>query len=139
MPNTWTVNDDGLGDFTTVADAIAAASDGDTIIVTGGADNIQTESNIIVNKSLTIQGDGDATIDAAGASRVFTVDNGTSNIINVAIEELTITGGNTGNNLPPENPDNLGGGILNTENLTVTDSTITGNTAQATGRRFHEE
>lgn len=82
MPNTWTVNDDGLGDFTTVVDAIAAASDGDTIIVTGGADNIQTESNIIVNKSLTIQGDGDATIDAAGASRVFTVDDGTSNIIN---------------------------------------------------------
>jgi Ca2+-binding RTX toxin-like protein len=120
---TLTVDDDSNGDYTTLADAIVAANDGDTIIVTGGNDNIHNESNILINKSLTIQGDGNATIDADNLGRVFNVDDESYlSVLEVTIDGLTITGGNISRG--------SGGGIRNNgENLTVTNSVITGNNA----------
>ena len=41
---TWIVDDSNNGDFITIAEAIAAASEGDKIIVTGGDDNIHNEA-----------------------------------------------------------------------------------------------
>ena len=123
---TWLVDDSGNGDFLTIAEAIEAAQTGDNIIVTGGEDNLHHEADIIVNKSLTIQSDSDgATIDAQGIDRVFLINDGDANSqIDVTLERLTITGGNS---------QNIGGGILNKESLTIRNSVITDNTAQIRG------
>ncbi|MDJ0510927.1 MAG: hypothetical protein QNJ64_16980 [Crocosphaera sp.] len=117
---------DGNGDFLSIAEAIAAAKEGDNIIVTGGEDNLHQEANIIIDKSVTIQSDSDgATIDAQGRERVFLIDDGdATSQLNVQLEDLTLTGGNS---------KDIGGAILNKENLTVNNSIITGNTAQLRG------
>ena len=123
---TWIVDDNNNGDFLTIAEAIAAASAGDKIIVTGGDDNIHNEADIVVDKKLTIKSDSDgATIDAQGNGRVFLIDDGDETTqLKVKIKDLTITGGNAAD---------VGGGILNLEKLTVKDSIITGNAAQLRG------
>ncbi|MGK7940010.1 MAG: hypothetical protein AB4062_07635 [Crocosphaera sp.] len=120
------VDDSGNGDFLTIAEAIAHSGEGNKIIVTGGEDNRHQEANIIINKSVTIQSDSDgATIDAQGRDRVFLVDDGdATSQLNVHLEGLTITGGNT---------QDIGGGILNKESLTIKNSVITDNTAQIRG------
>ena len=53
--------DDGVSPFATVNAAIAAASPGDIINITGGVDNIHTEEDIEIDKNLTIQGQGQST------------------------------------------------------------------------------
>ena len=58
----WVVDDDGPGDFVDVKDAVLAASDGDTILVSEGS----YSPFVIDNKSLTIQGIGLPTISAVG-------------------------------------------------------------------------
>ncbi|NEP79361.1 MAG: hypothetical protein F6K39_15005, partial [Okeania sp. SIO3B3] len=61
------------------------------------------------------------TVDAQqNGFRVFNIDNDSNDLINVFIDGLTITGGN---------PIGGGGGIFTSENLTVQDSIISGNTA----------
>ena len=118
---TITVDDDGNGDFTTLAAAIAVASDGDTIVVTGGADNIHTEANIAVNNSLTIESDGNATIDADQQGRVFNIDDGDdTSESEVIISGLIVTGGRVVGN---------GAGISSVENLTIENSIISGNSS----------
>ncbi|MGK7897371.1 MAG: hypothetical protein AB4372_28065, partial [Xenococcus sp. (in: cyanobacteria)] len=123
---TLIVDDSNNGNFLTIAKAIAAASEGDKIIVTGGDDNIHNEANIVVNKELTIKSDSDgATIDALGAGRVFVIDDGDETTkLEVKLKDLTITGGNAAD---------VGGGILNLEKLTLKDSSIMGNAAQLRG------
>jgi len=117
---TLTVDDDGGGDFTTITDAIAAASAGDTIVVTGGADNIQNETAITVDKAVTIQGDGNATVKGDSSEDVFEIDDGdNSNDISVTIDGLTITGESVSFG--------TGTGIVNNENLTINESTISDN------------
>ena len=71
--------------------------------------------------SVTIVGAGQAvaTIQGGATFRVLKVESGT----NAIISGLTFTGGN-GNN---------GGGILDCGDLTLTDSTVTGNTAASSG------
>jgi len=87
---TWTVDDDGPADFTSVQDAINAASDGDTIQVRAGT----YYENLVVNKTVSLVGEnrsttiiyGDGTravILATGncfVVRDFTIQNGTSGI-----------------------------------------------------------
>jgi len=64
-PQTWHVDDDGSEypnpDFNTIGAAISAAYDGDTIIVYAGS-----YTNIIVDKTLTLQGVDRPVIDAEG-------------------------------------------------------------------------
>ncbi|MEO1637521.1 MAG: hypothetical protein AAFS04_20880, partial [Cyanobacteria bacterium J06631_9] len=128
MPTTFTVDDNGAGDFLLISDAIAAATDGDTIIVTGGADNIHTEANIIIDKNLTIQGDDEITIDGAQAGRVF--ETGNIATLDVSISDVTITGGlATG-----ADSEDDGGAIWHRGGtLSVTNSVITGNEASDDG------
>ncbi|MEO0807418.1 MAG: bluetail domain-containing putative surface protein [Cyanobacteria bacterium J06643_4] len=128
MPTTFTVDDNGAGDFLLISDAIAAATDGDTIIVTGGADNIHTEANIIIDKNLTIQGDDEITIDGAQAGRVF--ETGNIATLDVSISDVTITGGlATGSD-----SDDDGGAIWHRGGtLSITNSVITGNEASDDG------
>ena len=120
------VDDNNNGDFSTIAEAIAVASKGDEIIVTGGDDNIHNEANIAIDKELKIKSDSNgAIINGDGAGRIFTIDDGDAdNLIKVELEKLTITGGIS---------DDIGGAILNNEKLTIKESTITGNTALLRG------
>ncbi len=86
-----------------------------------------TFDELVVDTSVTIQGDidgdgtGDITVDAQDLSRVFNIDDGDSgNVAVVAISGLTVTGGTTAED---------GGGILNQESLTLTNSTVELNNA----------
>ncbi len=128
----WLVDDSGNGDFLTIAEAIAAADKGDQIIVTGGEDNLHQEANIIIDKELKIKSDSDgAKIDAQGLDRIFVVDDGdATSQIKVKLEKLTLTGGNS---------QDIGGAILNREELTIKDSVITRNMAQLRGGGIYNE
>lgn len=128
MPTTFTVDDNGAGDFLLISDAIAAATNGDTIIITGGADNIHTEANLLINKNLTIQGDDEVTIDGAQTGRVFETSDLAS--LDVSISDVTITGGlATG-----ADSEDDGGAIWHRGGtLSITNSVITGNEASDDG------
>jgi len=115
-----TVDDDGNGDFLTIAEAIAQAGESSTITVTGGEDNVHTENDIVINRSISITGDGDATIDAASEGRVFNIqDDDASTQQQVTLSGLKITAGSN----------DFGGGIFNAESLTLESVTLTNNTS----------
>ncbi|MCH8043294.1 MAG: hypothetical protein IID44_06205 [Planctomycetes bacterium] len=112
----WDANDAAGSDVIEFDEAAVG-----TINLTSGQLNIRDE--------LTINGPGAdrLTIDANERSRVFKIfDEDERTNIRVEIASLTITGGRVGDN-------ELGAGILNLEDLTVTDSIISGNTAGAGG------
>jgi hypothetical protein len=113
-------NDSGAGSLRA---ALTSANDGDTIdfqaAVTGAV--TLTTGQLIVDKSVAISGPGanNLTVDANHASRVFYVSPSTT----VTISGLTITNGSFNGN---------GGGIYNDHaTLTVTNSTLSGNSAPA--------
>ncbi|MEW6494201.1 MAG: DUF4347 domain-containing protein [Cyanobacteriota bacterium] len=95
---------------------------GQTITLTNG--QLEITDDLFINglsaDNLSVSGGNN--------SRVFLIDDGNnSNLIDVGIEGLTVTDGQTvGLNLN-------GGGILNRENLTISNSTISGNTAVTQG------
>ena len=78
-PRTWTVDDDGPADFSSIQEAINAASSGDTIIVSEG---MYAEGQINVTKSLTILANGTAVVDGLGKMFVF----------NVVVHQVTVSG-----------------------------------------------
>ncbi|MBO7725475.1 MAG: hypothetical protein J6S40_03315 [Thermoguttaceae bacterium] len=114
-------------------EAIAYAAEGEVVtfdaslsgqtIVLGG-------SELTVNKSLAIDATdiGGITIDAAGQSWVFDIIGG-DETSPVELIGLTITGGNCPS----------GGGIFNQGTLTITNSTISGNTASYEGGGIYNE
>ena len=113
-------------DYTTIADAIAAASAGDTISV---LDAVHTEANIIVDRNLIIRGQGTANTTAQAASTpetgigpVFVVNSG----VVATIQEMTISNGSSYS--PP-----YGGGVLNQGSLTISNSTLAGNSSRYGG------
>jgi hypothetical protein len=89
---------------------LASAADGDTLAIEGTC-----KGTFEIAHSLTLSGSAGATLDGQGAGTVLTVDAGNM----VAIDDLTITGGNGSS----------AGGILNTGTIALTDSTVSGNTA----------
>ncbi len=91
---------------------------GETITLTNG--------ELQITDDLTINGLGadELTVSGNNASRVFNVDGGTSDEIEVLIDGLTIADGFAEGDFFT----GRGGGILNQENLTVTNSTLSGNT-----------
>ena len=94
--------------------------------LSGGTINL-TSGELLITDDLSINGLGAdfLSVDAGGFSRVFNIDDGdNNNLLDVLIDGLRITRGNTSS---------YGGGILNLENLTVTNSTISGNTANRGG------
>ncbi|NEP90564.1 MAG: hypothetical protein F6K18_29185 [Okeania sp. SIO2C2] len=110
-------------------DAIAMANatpDADTITFDSSLTGMTiglTSGELSITNSLTINGLGAnlLTVDAQqNGFRVFNIDNGNNDLIDVFIDDLTITGGN---------PIGGGGGIFTSENLTVQDSIISGNTS----------
>jgi len=77
-PRTWTVDDDGPADFSSIQEAINAASPGDTIYVENGT----YYENVEVNKTLSLTGENrDTTIIDGG---------GNQNVVFVTADNVTI-------------------------------------------------
>ncbi len=128
------LNDENDGDLSendiSLREAILYSNDGDTIDFDASLNDgtiLLTLGELKIDKNLTIQGfaDSELTIDGNNSSRVFNVDDNFSQIVDVTLENLTITGGNAVNS--------SGGGIRNKEKLTVNNSIITGNSARTGG------
>ncbi len=84
-----------------------------------GGDQLGISSNV------TINGNGDITIDAQGQSRVFEIADGNSSVNrNVVLDGLNITNGSS---------DVAGGNIITSENLTVINSNVTGGNSSYLG------
>ena len=66
---TWSVNCSGGADFTGIQDAINNANDGDSIIVHSGV----YHENVVVNKSVTLIGNGQPVVDASGWGSAITL------------------------------------------------------------------
>jgi predicted outer membrane repeat protein len=123
VPSTLTVTnslDSGAGSLR--AD-IAAAHNNDTIVFAASLDGqtiTLTSGELLINKGLTIQGPGASQLTISGnhASRVFAVAANKT----VALSGLTISSGLTGFS-------GNGGGIVNSGKLTVSDCTLSGNSA----------
>jgi CSLREA domain-containing protein len=101
----------------------------------GPAKILLTLDELPINDDLAIRGPAAEllSIDASGndptpdindgnGSRVFNVDDHSSEVIDVSIERVTLSGGDTSSS---------GGAILSVEDLTVVDSTISGNATNA--------
>ncbi|MBE6425497.1 MAG: hypothetical protein E7029_05835 [Planctomycetaceae bacterium] len=102
---------------------VRTSADANTLTYTSSTDALSISINSSAYGSLTIVGLGDTplTLDAAQLSSVLSVTGSTTNL---TIANLTLTGGSA----------NDGGGIYsNYATITVTDSTITGNTASNYG------
>ena len=110
-----------VDDFTSLREAITQAA------ATAGADSIDlpagtyalTLGELAIDDvdALTIHSDGGpATVDAQGASRVFSISAGSD----VTLQGLVITGGYS---------DATGGGVINRGTLAIHESTLLGNTA----------
>jgi hypothetical protein len=99
--------------YTTIVDAIAAAAGGDSISIT---DAVHSESKIVINQNLTIEGQGASAtaVDGGGSGTIFTIDSG----VTVTIQNLTIQHGSAW----------FGGGILNEGGtVTLSNTIIAGN------------
>jgi cadherin-like protein/VCBS repeat protein len=147
---------DPFDNQTSLREALAfanATAGADTItfdpgLTTGGNDGHITLSlgELVISSDVTIDGDvndgADITIDAGGASRVFSVTDGTS-----TLEALVITGGEAGtgfgggvnilalaeltivNTTVADNDADRGGGIHNAGTLTLVNATLSGNSS----------
>jgi hypothetical protein len=126
VPSTLTVTnnlDSGAGSLR--AD-IAAAHNGDTIVFAPSLDGqtiTLTSGELLIRKNLIIAGPGagELTVSGNNASRVFEV----AKLRQVTLSGLTISKGVASG---PQ-PGDLGGGILNHGTLTVSGSTLSGNSA----------
>ena len=106
-------------------EAIAATNFGDTIVIPAGTYTLTLGAELSIDKDLALNGDGADTtiIQAATGSgianfRVFNITGG-----NVAISGVTIRHGSA----------TAGGGIVNGGTLTITNSTVSSNTATSEG------
>ena len=105
----------------------AKIQDGVTLASSGGIVNVAAgtyKENVMIDKSLSVKGSGadNTIVDGQQADSVFTVGNNSPNV-DVLLTGMTIQNGSA----------STGGGINNYGRLTVTDSTISGNTALNNG------
>ncbi len=113
----------------TIQHAIDEAAAGDTVDIAAGTYN---EHDIIIDKDLILKGAGadNTVIDAEGLGRVILIESD----LESTIDSLTVTGGDVDDG-PQDYTDYVcnyggsGGGIFNKGDLTITDSTINGNSA----------
>ena len=92
-----------------------------------GPTTVATEAQIVIDNDVILDGEGELTVDGQGDHRVFRVENG----VETELRGVTVTGGFAEGDFP----DNSGGGIYisNTGTLTLTNSTVSDNTAQVGG------
>jgi hypothetical protein len=120
--STLHVADPGDGSSgSTLRNEIAVAQPGDTIVIDPGVNPSLTGAEIAIDENLTIMGQGasSTSVSAGNLSRVFNVGSGSPGSM-VLIENLTLSGGHS-----PSGAN--GGAILNAGNLTISGSTLMGN------------
>ena len=112
----------------TLRQAIAAAAHGDTINITATGTIILGGTELVIDKNLTITGPGASSLTISGnlLSRVFLINSG----ITANISGLTIQNGRDGYG---------GGGIFNYGTLTLTNSTLSSNSAYDYGGGIYNE
>jgi hypothetical protein len=111
-------NDNGAGSLRAT---LATACTGSTITFASGINLITlTSGELVIDKNLTINGPGAAGLTISGnqASRVFKITG-----VTVVFNGLTIANGRS----------DFGGGIYNEGNVTITNSTLSGNVATSDG------
>jgi hypothetical protein len=114
------------GCFATIAAAVAAAHDGDTISVGAGT----YPGGITIDKSVSLVGEGATVI--AGGGPVITISNG-----NVSLSHLTITGGLTTSTPAADNAQGGGVAIVSPSAVvTISDSVVSGNRAAPLSPNF---
>ena len=118
-------------------EAIASGDSGDAIVIPTGVYTLSLGTELLVdqNLALTGAGSGDTIIQAAASSadatsRVFNIPTGK----NVAISGVTVQNGNASGPFPAD----LGGGIVNQGTLTLTNSTVSGNSSRIGGGMSNE-
>lgn len=113
-----------------------AAADTIDFAVTGAIQltNVGHAGEIAITNNVTIDGPGASlltirafagTTSSGDGSRIFRIDDGAATLKDIFIDGLTLTGGDR--TLATDGAD--GGAILNSENLTLTGSTVSGNRA----------
>ncbi|MGB8474832.1 MAG: MBG domain-containing protein [Candidatus Acidiferrum sp.] len=123
------INDSGPG---SLRDAIANAASGDTINFST-AGTITLASTLTINTSLTITGAGASNVAVSGnnAVQVLSIGPGvTVNLFSLTIQNGLNVGGGTYGSV-------AGGGIYNAGTLTLSNSTVSGNTVSATGNGYY--
>jgi len=129
-----TVEDENDGDFSagdlSLREAIALAEAGETISFDsslGGSSIVLTQGELVINKSISIDAGSveNIAIDGNDNSRVFNVDDGNATQADVSIVGLRIINANSTNSRSA----NDGGGVLNRENLTLTNTEFSNNFA----------
>ena len=117
---------------------IAGAAPGETIDFNLSAGNetiTLAMGELVIDKALTINGSNAAgsgtaiTVSGASLSRVFNVDDGGAGLADVRMSNLTVTLGDS----TADPVTTVGGGIRNTESLTLIDATVTRNVAEFGG------
>ena len=90
-----------------------------------GETTVTTSAEIVMDTDVTLDGGGKLTVDGGGTHRVFYVGSG----VTAELRQMTVSRGNGEGSRPSRN----GGGIMTEGVLTVTDSTISDNTAAELG------
>jgi parallel beta-helix repeat protein len=130
-PETWTVDDNGPADFSTIQEAINAASDGYTIFVRMGT----YYENIVVNRTVLLTGEDSSTtiIDGNGTGHVVIITSDDVNMTGFTVQNSGTAYHITGINLNNVNHCNVSGNIItnNEHGLEIHNSsyynTISGN------------
>jgi len=103
-----------------IRDAIAVGGGPHTFDCDGPQTAVTTAAEIVIDNDVILDGEGNLTVDGSATHRVFSV----AAYITVELRGVTVTGGAT-----PER----GGGIHNEGQLTLTNCTVSGNTADFGG------
>ena len=119
-------NDSGTGSLRAAVSAANSTPGLDTITVE--VSEINLASALLITDSVAIEGSG-VVITQQGNDRLFTVDDGTDEQIEVRFNALNLTGGRS----------DLGGAVFNNENLEINNSSFFGNTATKRGGAIYTE
>ena len=113
-----------------IRNAIAAGG-GPYTFACDGPTRVVTEAEIVIDKDVVLDGQSNLIVDGGGSHRVFFVE-----IATAELNRLTVTGGSA---YGVEWERRQGGGIYNIGFLTLTDCTVSGNTAEQYGGGIYNQ
>lgn len=117
-----------IGPKKSIKNATGTVTAGGTINIANGHYSGENNTNVIIDKNMTIIGESreNTIINGTGSAQIFTVQKG----INVIIKNLTFVNGTATQNLTLADKNiTSGGAVCNFGNLNITNCTFTGNAA----------